>query len=207
MSDTTHPPPRMVCFLCRKIFRNSDSFYNHARKHNNNYSCSRCNQVFNSAYKLEIHVNRKHRCQYCDFQCTEPDILNEHKFTCHEHRLRLGTTQYGGRKRIYSPYPFREVKAFDGYLHTYRQRVKRFEKPVNSVSDYFRLYGSKLNEILNHCVLEHHSIKFQATLVCEFIRKDENDRIMETVLHYVNSNMKVVLNEFYVRKVYSEIVS
>jgi hypothetical protein len=194
----------MACFLCKKTFRNRDAFYNHAKKHKEHHKCSRCEQSFTSRYKLELRLKTKHRCQYYDFQCAEELILDKHRVDCHENQT---TVQSGGtRLKKFSPYPFREIEAFKGYLQTFHQRFRRFEKPVISVGSYSHLYGSKLTEILQQSLKRHNSIKLQITLLCEFIRKDEFDQTSETCLHYVNSSMKVILNEFCTEQVYNEIV-
>jgi DNA-directed RNA polymerase subunit RPC12/RpoP len=199
--------PRMICFLCGKTFRNRDAFYLHTQKHKPIHNCSRCGQRFDSRYKLEIHINTNHRCQYCDFQCAEEDILEQHRGDCHDHFQAQNIVQSGRKRPKFSPYPFREIEAFKGYLHTFRQRLRRLQQPVNSVENYFILYGSKLTEILKQCLLKHHSIKLQITWLCEFIRKDEADQRKETCLHYDNSTMKVILNEFKTEQVYGELVA
>jgi hypothetical protein len=138
--------------------------------------------------------------------------LDKHRVDCHDLLQNQATVQSGGRHiffhKKFSPYPFREIEAFrKGYLQTFRQRVRRLEKPVNSVGLYFHLYGSKLTEIQQQSLKRHNSIKLQITLLCEFIRKDEFYQTSEACLHYVNSSMKVILNKLYTEQVYNEIVA
>jgi hypothetical protein len=153
-----------VCVLCSKRFRSRRDFHRHVKKHRKLLPCEFCGYGFSSNYKLEIHINSYHRCQFCDFESNDAEKMNEHREECHSTDSPI-IIQASGRKKN-SPYPFCEINAFQGYLKTCRQRARRMEKAVLSISDYFRLYGANVMEILSYCLKNHRSIKVQITIIC-----------------------------------------
>jgi len=199
------------CLLCGDKFKRRTTFHRHILHHKiqrrvKAVQCQYCNYYFISKLQREYHINDDHRCCYCDYSSENIKHIHSHKRTCHH---RLFDVQTGQGKK-FSPYPFKDVKAFQGYLRTYQHRKRRWDDSIICVQDYFSKYESKMKEIISHCIDSLKSIKVQLTLICQFVRRNNfDDQIRdedETCLHYVNSNQKVFLNMFYYENIMSEII-
>jgi len=168
--------------------------------------CSFCDSTFSKPKQLEFHVNEKHRCALCNFQSSSSRDLKVHRKS---HKLEPISHFQKGRKRKHSKfhYPFKETRAFSGFLKTYRHLIKS-KHDICSVQDYFNLYRTSILNILEESLKNIRSIKFQISLHCEFVRENEVMTEIENEIchHYVNSELKVALNKFYVPEIFKEII-
>jgi len=82
------------------------------------------------------------------------------------------------------------------------------------VEDYFSFYSKVVKDIFNKSIEDYGPVKTQMSLVCEFIRKPDFGYDCETSKtstaseycpQYINANMKILLNMFYFKQVYSEV--
>jgi len=165
--------------------------------------CDYCDKSFRKNKLLEFHLNSVHKCRFCLFESGNPDELKSHVKT---HTSIIREPQRGGKRKRKSFHPFHEIKAFNGFLKSYRHRIK---KKISSVQDYFISYKSTIFEILEQSLNNINSIKFQISLHCEFIKENNvlTEIQNEICHHYVNSDLRVALNKYYIPKIYKEIIS
>jgi hypothetical protein len=176
------------------------------------FDCNYCSLVFNSAKKLEIHLNSLHRCEYCDFTSDALQIIS------HQHQHMRGILpkshmyQRGYGIKNLNPYPFTEIKAFKGFFRTYRYRSKLdSESKIIVVRDFFNRFKSTIRKILLLSVDECKHVKLQVSLLCKFTRAhasvDDEDPLVEKTTQYFNSNLKIILSPVYISKAYNHIVN
>lgn len=195
-----------ICVDCFKLFKDKKKLLHHRKSHLS-YNCGLCSNSFKTPLLLEFHINSTHRCNHCEYESASLQELKEH---VKDHLIYTSQSpQFGGRAKKFSPYPFIQIKAFKGYARSFRHRKRRWDKPINTVNDYFMLMKKKIFEILEHCMHSKKSTKIQASLFCEFFRDneflDQETNKIEKCKQYFNSNVKIILNKFYVKKVFKQV--
>lgn len=147
-----------------------------------------------------------HRCFYCKFETSSRRKLGEHRLK-HRHNLSHNNQKGMGdiSKKILGP--FTEISAFRGYAKTFRHRISPL-KDMPTLNNYNHSYEKNINEIVKHYLDSRKSIKIQVSVLCNFERENQFfDKIeIEECQHYMNSNMKIILNVLYVKKVMKQII-
>lgn len=95
-------------------------------------------------------------------------------------------------------YPFVEIRAFRGYLRTYRHRYRHNDPMVISNEDYLNTITPQLQRIIAINTTGNQAIKIQLSTLSMFERGELGDNELETCTHYINSRLKIVnnLNDF-----------
>jgi len=101
-------------------------------------------------------------------------------------------------------FPFVEIRAFRGYLRTYRHRESAGVSIITP-GDYFNRVERSVFNIFNINTVGNRSIKMQVSLVCEFMRGDEGTPSEERVVHFMNSKMNIMHNTSEFDEIYSRI--
>ncbi len=101
-------------------------------------------------------------------------------------------------------YPFVEIRAFRGYLRTYRHRVSASSRLISCPQDYFSEVEVPIKTIININTAGRKSIKVQITLLSEFIRGEIDSEVHETCVHYIHSRCHIIntsenFDEFFFR--------
>ncbi len=100
-------------------------------------------------------------------------------------------------------YPFFEIRAFRGYLRTYRHRLSAHQL-VSSPQDYFQEVEVPIKTIIRINTEGRKAIKVQVTLLSEFIRGEVDSAVHETCVHYIHSRCRIInsvetFDEFFFR--------
>jgi len=96
------PNYNLLCLVCGTRFQDRANFYSHLEKHKKQkkkelIECEYCDSHFRSNYDYECHLNRHHRCQFCDYECENIKYLNSHRIKKHD---RIASSpQIGGGKK------------------------------------------------------------------------------------------------------------
>lgn len=198
------------CIPCGLQFASARRFEKHVANHRRPfrlYVCKLCNLEFTQHKAYDIHIN-SHRCPHCMYEDSDIFAVNNHILT----HIKSSTTaassrQTGSRKRQNDAYPFKEIAAFKGYVRTYRHRNNKKNAPYRTLMEYFSENKRCIYGIIKQCLNDYKSVKIQITLKCKFIRDtpfcDKEEE--EYCTQFINSNMKVVLNKFYLTDVLNEI--
>lgn len=101
-------------------------------------------------------------------------------------------------------YPFVEIRAFRGYLRTYRHRFSSHSRLVTCPQDYFNEVEVPIKTIININTERRRTVKVQVTLLSEFIRGEVDSPIHETCVHYIHSRCRIIntvesFDEFFFR--------
>lgn len=103
--------------------------------------------------------------------------------------------------------PFIEIRAFRGYLRTYRHR--RNPTPSHNVmpQEYFSSVKNALKNVIQINMAAGKSMKVQITLLGEFIRGEITSSSHESCTHYINSKQRIVGNIHVFSEFFGEILN
>ena len=146
------------------------------------YSCVICKKKFSTHIKLENHTAVQHE------QLSHRTVS----------RIMTQKVQAGGslsRRRHGDTFPFRQIKAFKGYVSSYRHQCNR---KIDSLNWYFVKYGAQIRRIIEDSLDQLKCVKCQLSVKVEFKRYLVESSTGEYVYEYqekmVNSNMMNILN-------------
>lgn len=83
------------CKYCNKEYSNRNNLLRHIQRSHGKQKfrdipCSQCNKMFYTKWQLKVHmnlhINKKHHCQYCDYHTVYPQALKTH--------VKIHTKQY-----------------------------------------------------------------------------------------------------------------
>lgn len=206
-SRSTSLRPRFLCVICRSDFSKASKLHRHISKHHEKskikYTCKYCQRVFKNHFKYERHINETHRCLHCYYETSSSEYLaahiKNHSPSNESSNIQLG---YGSVK------PFIEIKAFNGFLRTYRHRYKTNEQGPISCIDYLESVRNQLKTIYTKNLVETSHIKTQISIYCEFVRHDELEiSEPERCYEYINSHMSILLNMHFFSTLLGEVAS
>lgn len=187
------------CGVCVEYFETRKEYISHCRRHKpkRSFRCKFCrNLQFKQKRELEIHY-LSHRCYNCggDFLS-----LKVHLTKCNP------PAQVGeGIDENFSTHPFVEISAFKGFLKTFRHRA---EDEFPTPESYYSEFETLIKTIIKNGFVKKKAAKVQFVLLVEFIREifDENNKVVEeTLSHYVNSDLVIVLNSNGVKEAFKKI--
>lgn len=105
-------------------------------------------------------------------------------------------TQIGRGLSSASIRPFKRIRAFKGFVQTYKHNCS---STIGSLDSYFLKFRSKIETVIKRALDELKCLKSQMTLVVKFKRflcESKDGDVYEFQERMINSNMIIVLNQF-----------
>jgi len=155
------------------------------------YLCKYCDYASSSNLSLEIHLQQCHRCLNCNYMDVT-DLVTQHRENCN---------QIGGRLfSVSGMSPFKEIRAFKGFLRTFRQVCRT---PFKSIETYFSYMKDYIGRVVDDALKEMKSVKIQLCVDIVF-RRYLADGVYEETKKPINSFTHILCNILQFESFYGE---
>jgi len=163
--------------------------------------CRSCNLYFKTPVLFEYHLASIHRCKSCNYEGSRNDLVDH----LEEHGIQHGR----GSRIVHNDIrPFNVIKAFKGFVRTYRHKCVKGYPTLIGYDHAIKMYIIK---VLRNAIIDLRAIKSQVSFYVTFKRylcdSEEGKPIFELQHKLINSNMLVVLNQSSIKKFYSKCVA